>query len=199
MTRPRALWRKAAVGAAALATVIGAAWPASAATAPGFLDPAEMPPDQFSAWYWASSVSEGYYEPSCADTLEVPAQDVWSAQYSTPETAGGAQVAVVLPSEAEAAQFAARAEQVVAGCAARREQQRPGVPVAFTDHGTVAVEEGAHVYGIGYEGNWGYQNQLIAVGRDGDTVTLVAWESNWGSPPVAAFKDTVTTAVNKLH
>ncbi|MEU7018921.1 hypothetical protein [Streptomyces sp. NPDC046385] len=94
---------------------------------------------------------------------------------------------------------AALAEQSVAGCADRREEQNPNVPVAFTDHGTVAVEEGAHVYGIGFQGGWGYQNQLIGVGRDGDTVTIVTWESNWGSPPVAAFKNTVTTAVNKLH
>ncbi|GHA78229.1 hypothetical protein ACIQRS_04435 [Streptomyces termitum] len=199
MARERAMWRKAVVGAALLASVLGGAWPASAATMPGFLDPSEMPPDPFSAWHWSSFPSEGFYEPLCMDTLAFPAQDMWKAEYSTPETAAGAQVSVVLPSEAEAAQFAARAEQAVAGCAARREQQYPGVPVAFTDHGTVAVEEGAHVYGIGYQGGWGYQNQLIAVGRDGDTVTLVTWESNWGTPPVAAFKSTVTTAVNKLR
>ncbi|MEU7017708.1 hypothetical protein [Streptomyces sp. NPDC046385] len=66
-----------------------------------------MPPDEFSAWYWSPFPSEGYYEPLCADTLEVPGQDVWSAQYSTPETGSGAQVSVVLPSAAEAARFAA--------------------------------------------------------------------------------------------
>ncbi|MFE3068518.1 hypothetical protein [Streptomyces sp. NPDC059247] len=199
MTRGRGGWRKAAVGVAALAAVLGGAWPASAVVAPGFLDPADMPPDQFSAWYFSSYPSEGYDQALCTETLPLPEQGVWSASYSTPETGSGAQVSVVLPSEAEAVTFAAHAEQVVAGCAARREQENPGVAYTFTDHGAVVVEEGAHVYGLGFQGGWGYQNQLIGVGRDGDTVTFVTWESNWGAPPVTAFKETVRTAVNKLR
>ncbi|MER8235244.1 hypothetical protein [Streptomyces sp. NPDC094049] len=119
--------------------------------------------------------------------------------FSTPEPGGGAQVSGVLASEAEAVAFAAQAEQAVAGCAARREQENPGVAYTLTDHGAVAMEEGAYVYGHAFQGGWGYQNQLIGVGCDGDTVTFVTWESNWGAPPVAAFKKTVRTAVNKLR
>lgn len=42
------------------------------------------------------------------------------------------------------------------------------------DYGRVDVEEGAHVYGFG-------------------------WESNWGTAPVDAFKETTRTAVAKLY
>ncbi|WP_326676502.1 hypothetical protein [Streptomyces sp. NBC_01237] len=191
------------VAAVAAALVTGAV-PASAAGAaeaamPGFLEPSDMPPDPFSAWYWSSGPSEGPYQAICAEALVLPEGDVWNATYGTPETAGGSQVSVVFPTEAAAAGFGAQAEASIAGCEARMEQEQPSRPVTFWDHGAVAAEEGAHVYGIGFQGGWGYQNQLVSVGRDGDTVTIVSWESNWGDPPVAAFKETTRVAVNKLR
>ncbi|QEV64271.1 hypothetical protein CP982_40915 [Streptomyces spectabilis] len=165
---------------------------------PGFLEPSDLPPDPFSAWYYSSFPTEGPHWPLCV-TSALPDSDVWHATYSTPETAGATQLSVTLPTEAEAVETAARFETEVRGCKQRMEQEDPNRPVTFWDHGGLDVEEGAHAYGIGFQGGWGYQNQLISVGRDGRTVTVVTWESNWGDPPVDAFKGTTRTAVNKLH
>ncbi|MCX5206191.1 hypothetical protein OG897_32895 [Streptomyces sp. NBC_00237] len=199
--RPAAVAVMGAVAAAVLgATPAGAVGvPSAVAQMPGFLDPSDMPPDPFSDWYGSSGPSDGPYSPLCAETVSLPQENVWNATYSTPETAGGSQVTVVLPTEAEAVAFGAQVEAAVAGCEARMEQDQPNRPVSFWDHGQLSVEEGAHVYGIGFQGGWGYQNQLVSVGRDGNTVTVVSWESNWGDPPVDAFKATTVTAVNKLH
>lgn len=198
--------RMAVVGAAAIAAALLGTAPSSAVDAPrapapmpGFLDPSDMPPDPFSAWYGSSGPSEGPYWPLCGEAVSLPEENVWNASYSTPETAGGSQVSVVLPTEADAVAFGAHVEASVTGCKARMEQERPDRPVTFWDHGQLNVEEGAHVYGIGFQGGWGYQNQLVSVGRDGNTVTVVSWESNWGNPPVEAFKTTTVTAVNKLY
>ncbi|WP_328959050.1 hypothetical protein [Kitasatospora purpeofusca] len=45
----------------------------------------------------------------------------------------------------------------------------------------------------------GYNNHLYGVGRDGNTVAVVEWESNWTQPDAPAFKETVKAAVNKLY
>ena len=44
-------------------------------------------------------------------------------------------------------------------------------------------------------------HRLLSVGRDGRTVTVVQWGQmgDFGDAPVAAFKKTTTTAVNKLY
>ncbi|MEW2528058.1 sensor domain-containing protein [Streptomyces sp. NPDC047071] len=207
MTRRSRAVRRAVTGGAVLAAVVLGAPPALAAEAgvraqqPGFLDPSDMPPDPFSAWQWSSGPDTGVSGPSrCVDrSLAFPENDVWSATYSTPETAGAEQVVVVLPSEAEAAAFAERVDAGLSRCEATIETDYPGTEATYWDHGRVDVEEGAHVHGAGFQGNWGYHNFLVSVGRDGDTVTIVGWESNWGTPPVDVFKETTRTAVNKLH
>ncbi|MEV0440815.1 hypothetical protein AB0I84_46870 [Streptomyces spectabilis] len=204
MNKGRRAARRAAIGGAVLAAaVLGspaalAADRGAAADMPGFLEPSDLPPDPFSAWYFSSFPTDGPYWPLCV-TSALPDSDVWHATYSTPETAGAAQLSVTLPTEAEAVETAARFEGEVRGCKQRMEQEDPNRPVTFWDHGGLDVEEGAHAYGLGFQGGWGYQNQLISVGRDGRTVTVVTWESNWGDPPVDAFKGTTRTAVNKLH
>ncbi|MET9554535.1 hypothetical protein [Streptomyces sp. NPDC006645] len=193
----------AVVAAAVLGTVPAPAAEASeeaaAADMPGFLEPSDMPPDPFSTWYGAGGPSEGPHWPLCGETLVLPEANVWNAAYSTPETAAGSQVSVVLPTEAGAVTFAAQAEAAITGCEARMEQEQPDRPVTSWDHGWIDVEEGARVYGTGFQSGWGYRNQLVSVGRDGDTVTIVSWESNWGDPPVDAFKETTRTAVNRLY
>ncbi|QDQ15862.1 hypothetical protein [Streptomyces spectabilis] len=204
MNKGRRAARRAAIGGAVLAAAVLGAPPAlaadrgAAADMPGFLEPSDLPPDPFSAWYFSSFPTDGPLWPLCV-TSALPDSDVWNATYSTPETAGAEQLSVTLPTEAEAVQTAARFETDVRGCKQRMEQQNPNRPVTFWDHGGLDVEEGAHTYGIGFQGGWGYQNQLVSVGRDGRTVTVVTWESNWGNPPVDAFKATTRTAVNKLH
>ncbi|WP_107054856.1 sensor domain-containing protein [Streptomyces aureocirculatus] len=193
----------AALGApSALAGEVSAGGGAGArAEQPGFLEPSDMPPDPFSAWYGTGGPAAGMPgSPRCVDgSFPFPENDLWSASYSTPETASAEQVVVVLPSEAEAAAFAERVDAALARCEATLEAEYPDRDVTYWDHGRVDVEEGAHVHGAGYQGFHGYQNILSSVGRDGAVVTIVTWESNWGSPPVAAFKETTRTAVNKLY
>ncbi|MFF0220420.1 hypothetical protein [Streptomyces vinaceus] len=73
----------------------------------------------------------------------------------------------------------------------------------YHDHGTVDVEEGATLQGMHTHDSTNPErpgfNHLWGVGRDGDTVTLVLWQSYWGDPPVTEWKRTLRTAVNKLY
>ncbi|MFI8324301.1 hypothetical protein [Streptomyces sp. NPDC085529] len=55
------------------------------------------------------------------------------------------------------------------------------------------MEEGAAVLGLREEAVWDsrvYHNHLFGVGRDGETVTLIEWQSDWSAPPVDYFKNT---------
>ncbi|MEU6903514.1 hypothetical protein [Streptomyces virginiae] len=130
-----------------------------------------------------------------------PEVNVWHRDFTTAETAFAQQKVVVFATEAEAVAFAEVTRRNYAGCADR--PQPPGVTATGYDHGVVDVEEGATLQGM-HTFNADAQerphfNHLWGVGRDGDTVTLVLWSSYWGEPPVAAWKKTLRTAVNKLH
>ncbi|GAP52444.1 putative uncharacterized protein [Streptomyces azureus] len=77
-----------------------------------------------------------------------------------------------------------------------------GRPPEGRDYGYLPVEEGARVSGLHTETSWGGATgvALLCVGRDGRTVTVVerGQMGDFGDAPVAAFKKTTTTAVNKL-
>ncbi|MEU1286807.1 hypothetical protein [Kitasatospora sp. NPDC005856] len=104
--------------------------------------------------------------------------------------------------EAEAVAVLDSARQHYADCAARAERVFPNGTVTGYDHGTVDVEEGATVGGvhIALTDTWEtHRDYLYGAGRDGNTVVLVEWESNWTRPDVPAFKQTVRAAVDKLY
>ncbi|MFC9816394.1 hypothetical protein ACFVJM_30530 [Streptomyces virginiae] len=130
-----------------------------------------------------------------------PEVNVWHRDFTTAETAFAQQKVVVFATEAEAVTFAEATRRNYAGCADR--PQPPGVTATGYDHGVVDVEEGATLQGMhtfdADAQERPHFNYLWGVGRDGDTVTLVLWSSYWGEPPVAAWKKTLRTAVNKLY
>lgn len=77
----------------------------------------------------------------------------------------------------------------------------PGGTASWQDYGKLAVEEGAHVYGVDTslpESEPGVH--LYGIGRDGSTVTVVMWGQmgHLADAPVPAFGKTTTTAVNRL-
>ncbi|MFE2295624.1 hypothetical protein [Streptomyces sp. NPDC059452] len=129
-----------------------------------------------------------------------PEVNVWYRDFTTAETAFAQQKVAAFDTEAEAIAFADATRQDYADCANR--PQDPGVTATGYDHGTVDVEDGATLQGMHtFDTNSPRPdfNYLWGVGRDGDTVTLVLWSSYWGEPPVAAWKETLRTAVNKLY
>ncbi|MEE1760603.1 hypothetical protein PUR53_16290, partial [Streptomyces sp. SP18BB07] len=93
-------------------------------------------------------------------------------------------------------------DDLIRTCADRLEAASPDVDAEGRDYGTLPVEEGAHVRGLNTETSWGANDvALMSVGRDGRTVTVVQWQQmdDFTDAPVAAFKKTTTTAVNKLY
>ncbi|MFJ6381663.1 hypothetical protein ACIQI7_16920 [Kitasatospora sp. NPDC092039] len=207
-TRFRARTGVRAVAAALLvaAATAQAATPAQAQSArPGMLTVADLPPDDLTWQGGASDQPGGSFDTRCLadwNRPSVPEENIWSADFLTSETASAYERVYVLPTEAEAIALADSARQYYAGCAGRQQAQYPGDVVTGQDHGTVDVEEGATVGGIHlkYVTTWsGHVDVLYGVGRDGNTVALVEWESNWTQPDVLAFKETVRAAVNRLY
>ncbi|MFF4169599.1 hypothetical protein [Streptomyces sp. NPDC001744] len=190
----------AALTAAIWVTALGAeAIAAEWRPRPGMVYLSDMPKDG-TTWYGAAA-QRGWISPACGRSWPYPEVNVWSREVSTSETAAGRQNTVVFESEAEAIEFAAYARQVYADCPASPDHGPLAVVTGY-DYGTVNVEEGATVQGmrVEYPSGGTYHNHLFGVGRDGDTVTLIEWESNWSAPPVDYFKNTtVKNVVNRLY
>ncbi|MFG2992513.1 hypothetical protein ACGFZK_25030 [Streptomyces sp. NPDC048257] len=191
-----------AVVAAAAALVLTASTSASAATAPGFLGGADLPPHAGSPWY-AGAVTKGLPEfaPFCLEGA-LPAAGSWHRTFGTEYDTGAEQVSVRSASPSAAAKLVTALERKVAACAADWLRTTPGGTASWQDYGTLPVEEGAHVYGVHTsipDSEPGVH--LFGIGRDGSTVTVVQWGEmgSLSQAPVAAFKKTTTKAVNKLN
>ncbi|MFJ2603940.1 hypothetical protein ACIQOU_05970 [Streptomyces sp. NPDC091279] len=188
------------------ATVLGAAATAPANAAPhvpGFLTVGDLPAAS-SAWT-AGRVTAGVPEETEQDTclqLALPGQaDTWYRDFRTDLDTGARQISVVLPDTAAAKGLFARVNQDIRSCPARIEEAYPWARAEFKDYGTLAVEDGAHVYGLHTGTAWGAADvRLLSVGRDGRTVTVVDWGRLGGfeGVPVKAFKRTTVTAVDRL-
>ncbi|WP_405941485.1 hypothetical protein [Streptomyces sp. NBC_00207] len=195
-----------ALVAAATAFVLTAPASATAATAtpvpPGFLAGTDLPPHPGSAWY-PGKITKGLPEfaPFCLDGV-LPAAGSWHRAFGTEFDTGAVQVSVRSSSASAATELVGRLERKVAACAADWLRTTPGGTASWEDYGTLPVEEGAHVYGVHTsvpDSEPGVH--LYGIGRDGSTVTVVKWGEmgNLSQAPVAAFKKTTTTAVNKLN
>ncbi|MFD5697587.1 hypothetical protein [Streptomyces lasiicapitis] len=189
----------AVVGASGVA--VGTVPAAAADGTPRFLAPSELPPHASSAWH-AGPVTAGQPDPlpMCGGEA-LPSISVHRA-YRTDLDTGALQVTVVERSEQRAKDFAALVRKDLAGCAKKVMQQYPDTTAAQKYYGKVNAEEGAYVYGVHTKAPWGASDiNMYAVGRDGNTVTLVHWGQMGGfaDAQVAEFKTTTATAVKKLY
>ncbi|MFK0235122.1 hypothetical protein [Streptomyces vinaceus] len=169
--------------------------------APGFLGAADLPPHPTSPWH-AGKITKGLPEtaPFCLDGV-LPAAGSWHRRFGTDLDTGAVQVSVRASSDAAAARLARNLERAVAACAADWRREHPEGTAGSKDYGALPVEEGAHVYGVHTsipDSEPGVH--LFGIGRDGATVTVVQWGQmgDLGDAPVAAFRRTTTTAVNRL-
>ncbi|MEU9570824.1 hypothetical protein AB0D62_13185 [Streptomyces massasporeus] len=193
------------VAALAAGTVLTApaAGAAPKAAAPKFLSASQLPPHPTSTWT-AGPVTEGFPEGLgfCVSTEGVPSYDYRYREFRTDLDTGAVQLTVVADTPALAKALAKHYDDLIRTCADRIEQNDPDVEAEGRDYGTLPVEEGARVRGLHTETSWGATDiSLLSVGRDGRTVTVVQWGQmgDFGDAPVAAFKKTTTTAVNKLY
>ncbi|MFI0928154.1 hypothetical protein ACH4TP_30145 [Streptomyces sp. NPDC021012] len=192
----------AATAAAALGLAALAAAPAQAAAQPAFLSAAQMP--AASTPWTATRVFTGVPENGgalCAP-YRIPAQNTRYREFTTELDTNGVQITTVARTEADAVKLVDTLRKSLAGCGALLERQNPGLHAVSAYHGKLAVEEGAWVYSLDTAdpqvGNTDIH--LFAVGRDGRTVTYVRWGrmGDLKDAPLAAFRTTAKTAVNKL-
>ncbi|WP_372346757.1 hypothetical protein [Streptomyces sp. KL116D] len=194
-----------AVAALAAGTVLtaSAAGAASKAATPTFLSASQLPPHPTSSWT-AGPVTEGFPEAlgTCVSTEGVLDYDYRHREFRTDLDTGAVQLTVVTDTAAHAKALAKHYDDLIRTCADRIEQSSPDVEAEGRDYGKLAVEEGASVRGLHTETSWGATDiALLSVGRDNKTVTVVQWGQmgDFDDAPVAAFKKTTITAVNKLY
>ncbi|GGY06095.1 hypothetical protein [Streptomyces minutiscleroticus] len=199
-TRAGALLAVAVTGSA-----VALAGPAAAAPkTPGFLAAADLPTHPASSWT-AGEVTADVPEETDRDVClrALPGHEpAWHRDFRTDLDTNARQITMVLPDTRSARRLVSRLDKDITSCAARIEQQDPDTEATGRDYGTVSVEEGARVHGVHTETSWGASDvRLLAVGRDGRTVTVVNWAQLGGfeGAPVKAFKQTTAKAVNKLH
>ncbi|MER7816317.1 hypothetical protein [Streptomyces sp. NPDC096153] len=202
--------RSAAALALASALLALAAAPASAVAPeratparahPAFLEPRDLPPHPSSPWT-AGPVTAGVPDPLpfCVGEA-LPASIARHRVFRTELDAGASQVVVVERDAARARSLVSLWHKAVRSCAARVERQDPRTPAEGRDYGRVPVEDGARLYGVHTAHDFGATDvHLFAMGRDGRTVTVVTWGSmgDFDDAPVAAFRRTARTAVDKL-
>ncbi|MFE6526530.1 hypothetical protein [Streptomyces sp. NPDC057794] len=189
-----------AAGAVLTAPAAGAA---PKAAAPKFLSASQLPPHPTSSWT-AGPVTEGFPEALgfCVSTEGVPFYDYRHREFRTDLDTGAVQLTVVADTPALAKALAKHYDDLIRTCADRIEKADPDIEAEGRDYGSLPVEEGARVRGLHTETSWGATDiDLLSVGRDGRTVTVVQWGQlgDFDDAPVAAFKKTTTTAVNKLY
>lgn len=180
-----------------------AAGAAAKAAAPTFLSASQLPPHPTSSWT-AGPVTEGFPEELglCVSVEGVPSYDYRHRQFRTDLDTTAVQLTVVTGTADQAKNLAKHYDDLVRTCADRIEQSSPDVEAEGRDYGRLPVEEGARVRGLHTETSWGASDiALMSVGRDGRTVTVVKWGQmgDFRDAPVAAFKKTTSTAVDKLY
>lgn len=194
------LLRTAALTTAALGLSLTSLSWATAAPAPKFLAAAELPPAP-TAWT-AGPVTPGLPEDFCAGTA-APQSSSKHRLYATELDTNARQTVTVAASEAKAKVLVDRLRAAVESCFDRMKQENPNLDGEALYHGELPVEDGAHVYSIDSFDPVGGSNDvaLYSVGRDGRTVTVVAWGQlgDLEDASVNGFQKTARTAVTKLY
>ncbi|HET9380326.1 MAG TPA: hypothetical protein VFP69_05790 [Streptomyces sp.] len=194
----------AAQAGPARAGTVPAAAKARPQAVPAFLSAAELPPHPSSAWT-AGAITDGVPDELllCLEQA-LTGQDAQGARHRsfwTDLDTSARQLTVVAAGSTEAQALVARLDEEIRSCPQRLEAD-PETEAELADYGPVAVEEGAHVYGLHTQASWGATDvRLLSVGRDGRTVTVVDWAQlgDFDDAPVDAFRATTTTAVAKLY
>lgn len=168
----------------------------------GFLSGTDLPPHQTSPWF-EGDVTAGLPDLPvfCVTEVDLPEEATTHREFSTEVDAGALQLNLVAQDEEAAAELAGQMRDSVANCAADWLRDNPGGTASWRDLGSQDVGDGAHAYGVHINSAHGAQDvHLFGVGREGSTVTLVQWGQmgTFDHAPVTAFRDTVTTAVDKL-
>ncbi|WP_069170996.1 hypothetical protein [Streptomyces griseus] len=195
--------RTAVVTAAAVGVALASSVPASAApVAPKFLSASQWPAS-LSPWS-ADPVRQGLPDSGSACTAgTTPAASSSYRDFRTELDTGARQTTTVASTTAEAKRLAAALRAAVEGCLERLRAEQPGLEGETRSHGTVDVEEGAHVYSIdtSYPEVGSTDIALYAVGRDGRTVTVLEWGQlgDLDGAPLQGFKRTTGVAVAKLR
>ncbi|MEU1870151.1 hypothetical protein RKD37_000460 [Streptomyces ambofaciens] len=189
-----------AAGTVLTAPAVGAA---PKAAAPTFLSASQLPPHPTSTWT-AGPVTDGFPEELgvCVSTEGVPSYDYRHRQFWTDLDASAVQLTVVTGTAAQAKALAKHYDDLIRTCADRIEESSPDVEAEGRNYGKLPVEEGARVRGLHTETSWGATDiALLSVGRDGRTVTVFKWGQmgDFQDAPVAAFKKTTSTAVDRLY
>ncbi|MFJ5261846.1 hypothetical protein ACIQAC_15435 [Streptomyces sp. NPDC088387] len=190
-----------AVAGLTVAAVLTGPAAQAAPAAPKFLSAAELPPHASSDWI-AGKVTDGVPDELrlCLDDV-FPGYDSRYRDFRTDLDTNARQLTIVTGTAAKAKALADRMNKEIQACAERIETD-PEIEATYKGYGSLPVEEGARVHGLHTEATWGATDvRLLSVGRDDKTVTVVEWAQmgDFGDAPVAAFKKTTTTAVNKLY
>lgn len=209
----RGVVRTVAVGVAASALGLTCAVSAQAApgataaagqqSVPDFLSGEDLPPHATSPWF-AGEITEGLPDPAtfCVTGVDLPEENASHRKFTTEVDTGALQLNIVTEDEEVASELAKQMRESVANCAADWLRDNPGGTASWQDLGSQDVGDGAHAYGVHINTDYGAQDvHLFGVGQDGDTVTLVRWGQmgTLENAPIPAFRETVTTAVEKLH
>lgn len=195
--------RTVVVTAAAVGMTIASHASATAApSVPGFLSPSQMPVST-SPWT-ADPVQRGLPDFGSMCTAGIaPTSRTFYRDFRTELDTGARQTTTVASSTAKAKELAAELRASLETCLDRLKEQEPGLEGEALYHGTINVEEGAHVYSIdtSYPEVGSTDIALYAVGRDGRTVTVVEWGQlgELADAPLEGFKKTTGIAVAKLN
>lgn len=192
--------RSAAVTTAAVGlTFTSLSW-ASAAPGPAFLAASQLPPS-LTAWT-AGPVTAGLPDDFCTGNTAPKSASKYRLFHTELDT-NARQTITVAASEAKAKQLVTNLRNRIETCFDRLRADNPNLDGEAFYWGALPVEEGAHVYSIDTFDPVGGANDvsLYSVGRDGRTVTVVAWGQlgDASDAAVKAFQKTTTTAVNKLY
>lgn len=173
---------------------------AAAAPAPKFLSAAQLP--AAGTPWTAEPVRKGLPEYGSVCTAGVvPASGSSYRNFRTELDTTGRQTTTVAATTAKAKALVAKIDQRIAGCLDRLAED--GIIGEAFYHGRIDVEEGADVYNVdtSHPEIGTADAQLISVGRDGRTVTVLEiGHLGWTlSEELDPFRASTRTAVAKLY
>ncbi|MFI6288941.1 hypothetical protein ACIBCM_30065 [Streptomyces sp. NPDC051018] len=194
------MFRTAAVTAAALGLTVASFATAHAAPAPKFLSASQLPAAP-TPWT-AGPVKAGLPGDFCTGNTAPKASSKYRL-FTTELDTGARQTITVATTEAKAKTLVTKLRASIESCLGRLQQQYPGLEGEAFYHGRINVEEGAHVYSVDTSDPEAGSTDiaLYSVGRDGRTVTVIGWGQlgDLDGAPLAGFRTTTKTAVNKLY